>query len=529
MKKYTIIIICIAILFTNFYIASASMAYSSPIRFDGYDYFGNWHPNYGDDLEDRGLFRQNIYTNEVEKLSSNVYVFGIENDEIRYEDWGDGNYYSIQKGNKTPKKIFDYTKIDFIRSIKGENGVYHIKDNSIYYSDFNNPDETVEICNDEVFSKCNYRLYKIGNYLLADYYDRDLEKNMIVITDINNKCIKLIGDFWDDFFEIGYDDTHIMYTKKADDKKFLVVTNINDLDDEKAVIEVDKYTHYFSARTVDEDTIVLEGRIDNSVNLYIADMKTKSCIQLASDIMDYVYTNDQTIYYRKRGSLRKINADGTDDKEVWNKFWPWHFKFYCNKIIVVPFDDDELHGNDKVYDKPELCEYFPVTYPEALKDTLKDVISLKIGSCDVVADNEMFAIDCENLLVRPIMSEDGRTLVPLRFITEKLGGSLTFNQDEQSVFINYDSKNITLKIGSKTAIINNQEVILDTAPVIIEERTMLPLRFISEQCFLKQVIWDSGLIIIADKDKKLELNESDVNILKEQFFRFDEARDHSGL
>ena len=43
-----------------------------------------------------------------------------------------------------------------------------------------------------------------------------------------------------------------------------------------------------------------------------------------------------------------------------------------------------------------------------------------------------------------------------------------------------DMKKILLKIGSKTATVDGKEVEMDVAPLILENRTFVPIRFISE-------------------------------------------------
>lgn len=43
-----------------------------------------------------------------------------------------------------------------------------------------------------------------------------------------------------------------------------------------------------------------------------------------------------------------------------------------------------------------------------------------------------------------------------------------------------DMKKIILKIGSKVAIVDGKEVEMDVAPLILENRTFVPVRFVSE-------------------------------------------------
>jgi len=78
--------------------------------------------------------------------------------------------------------------------------------------------------------------------------------------------------------------------------------------------------------------------------------------------------------------------------------------------------------------------------------------------------------------------EEGRTMVPVRFVSEQLGAHVAWDGDEQKVTINLEDTTIVLEIGKETVWINDQEHegILDVPAEIVEDRTMVPLRFVSE-------------------------------------------------
>ncbi len=75
---------------------------------------------------------------------------------------------------------------------------------------------------------------------------------------------------------------------------------------------------------------------------------------------------------------------------------------------------------------------------------------------------------------------DGRTIVPIRAIIESFGGSAGWNNATQTVVLRLSDDEIKLNIGSKVAYLNNKSHPLDVAPVILNDRTMLPIRFIAE-------------------------------------------------
>ncbi|GIP18471.1 hypothetical protein J40TS1_41130 [Paenibacillus montaniterrae] len=96
------------------------------------------------------------------------------------------------------------------------------------------------------------------------------------------------------------------------------------------------------------------------------------------------------------------------------------------------------------------------------------------------------------------------TMVPLRIISEELGATVSWNQKEQQATImDGVGKTIIMKRGAANAIVNGQTVALDASIAIKSGRTMVPLRFVSEQLGLK-VTWseqDQRITLAADGGK----------------------------
>ncbi len=79
----------------------------------------------------------------------------------------------------------------------------------------------------------------------------------------------------------------------------------------------------------------------------------------------------------------------------------------------------------------------------------------------------------------PVIIND-RTLLPVRAVIEELGGTVGWDDETREVTLGYEGSEIVLTIDSTSAALNDQAQTLDTAPVIINDRTMLPIRFIAE-------------------------------------------------
>lgn len=93
---------------------------------------------------------------------------------------------------------------------------------------------------------------------------------------------------------------------------------------------------------------------------------------------------------------------------------------------------------------------------------------------------------------------EGRTLVPVRFIAEGLNANISYNGDTGTVSIQDPHMSISMKINSKTALVNGREVRLDVPAIIENGRTIVPLRFISENFRCKVKFYgESNLVTVA--------------------------------
>ena len=90
---------------------------------------------------------------------------------------------------------------------------------------------------------------------------------------------------------------------------------------------------------------------------------------------------------------------------------------------------------------------------------------------------------------KPMINADSRTLVPVRFVSEALGADVEWDGTTNTVSIAHEGKAIGLVIGQRTAQVDAGSVVLDTAAALVGGRTMVPLRFVSE-CLGATVEWD---------------------------------------
>ncbi len=114
-----------------------------------------------------------------------------------------------------------------------------------------------------------------------------------------------------------------------------------------------------------------------------------------------------------------------------------------------------------------------------LQRRMSGMVALQINSPYVYKESAVTQIDENNASVVPVVVND-RTLVPVRVISEGFGCEVGWNQDEQTVTITKGNDEIVLKINNLQYTVNGEKKDLDAAPRLMNDRTFVPLRAIAE-------------------------------------------------
>ena len=144
--------------------------------------------------------------------------------------------------------------------------------------------------------------------------------------------------------------------------------------------------------------------------------------------------------------------------------------WYSDSKLTKPFDfSAELTANSTLYAK----------WKE------NNEIILTIGSRKI----SVFGREIKNDVAPKIVND--RTMLPIRIVAESLGGTVTWNDELQRVTIQKGADVILITIGADTAYVNGTAVKLDAAAFVENGRTYLPLRFVSETLGA-QVAWNEA-------------------------------------
>ena len=217
----------------------------------------------------------------------------------------------------------------------------------------------------------------------------------------------------------------------------------------------------------------------------------------AKDILEISFkNNEQTEQYYKMGYFNKTDAN--------SPYVRWGMNTYYNYGYIQLFSDrDETYCacynpfSNVLYMYPAPMSSINDDGTALLQDGDKVYkVQFKPVVISVLFDGKRIAFD-----QLPVI-ENGRTLVPLRAIFEKIGATVEWDGDTQTVIAKSTENGtiIRLTIDSTTAMVNGVQVSLDVPAKIINGRTLVPVRFVSD-CFGVGVDWNGDIqsVILTSK------------------------------
>lgn len=136
------------------------------------------------------------------------------------------------------------------------------------------------------------------------------------------------------------------------------------------------------------------------------------------------------------------------------------------------------------------------------EELLREAVFLRIGSHTALCSAAVSAIYPGERSVTAY-ARDGRTFVPVRFVAEKLGADVAWENDTRTVVIRRDGHTIRMTVGAHSFTVDGAEQPMDVPAEFLpssdgNSRTMVPVRFVS-QALEYQVEWDQArmLVVIA--------------------------------
>jgi hypothetical protein len=130
----------------------------------------------------------------------------------------------------------------------------------------------------------------------------------------------------------------------------------------------------------------------------------------------------------------------------------------------------------------ELSQALEMTAPE---DLLGSEIQGKKGYILMAIDSPFMSVNGEEREIDPgrgtaptLISD--RTMVPIRAIVEAMGGTVGWNEAERKIDLAYGGHSVTMRLDSKDITADGAPKSMDVAPTVKNGRTLLPIRFAAE-------------------------------------------------
>ena len=132
-----------------------------------------------------------------------------------------------------------------------------------------------------------------------------------------------------------------------------------------------------------------------------------------------------------------------------------------------------------------------------------ETAELAVGEPKALINGVPYYIDGEDNTNAPYVVND-RTMVPIRFISEAFGANVAWDEETGTVTVKDLGTTITMTVNSSVYTVNGEERTMDAAPEIVKERVFVPLRATAE-AIGKNVGWnENGVISVSDREISVE-------------------------
>ena len=305
------------------------------------------------------------------------------------------------------------------------------------------------------------------------------------------------------------------YLKELSFDKLLVETGLDMYDENNSAKNESELTGILK-RKISHHPLRISVRFDKSIS---QDSINSAMSKLLMN--DYIFQIDYSpivsdntgewnilnLYIKYKETPEKITLDFS--KNVYNTATEVKFNVYAlygnkkvnitNDVLIYPYDSNKLNILKGTLKFKEPGNYNLLFEYQGLRETIS-VTGLNSNAFNYITnekpDNYVNVkvydqyIDFSTINQWPFI-ENGRTMVPLRAVFEVLNCNVKWEEASKSAVVEYGATKIIIPANSTTAYINGKASSLDVPAKIVNDRIMIPLRFVSE-AIEKTVIWDDA-------------------------------------
>ena len=213
-----------------------------------------------------------------------------------------------------------------------------------------------------------------------------------------------------------------------------------------------------------------EGKVnvDNNVKVSVVDKNGKVADEVNG--IAYAYVDSQSNKDAKV-TVEKVPVDVEQDKRadydvIKGKF---NIKVYANQPTTADIVVGVRTGDAKIYAGTLTYTFGEESIPAGTS------VVMTLGSTEMIVNNQL--VDMKDAAP---FAQDNRTFVPFRALGEALGAKVDYDQDAKTVTYKLGSSEIVMTLGSKDYTVNGVKKTMDVAPFAKDNRTYVPVRFVGE-------------------------------------------------
>lgn len=226
-------------------------------------------------------------------------------------------------------------------------------------------------------------------------------------------------------------------------------------------------------------------------------------------------TYDVFVNNRKRArniSMGELTDIAMIRMHIYSVTAPCSTKMYVDDMMVYKGDRIMTAEEKQAIAENVSIDSSTVITPELKKNRMKNAVALYAGAPRAMVRGTVKYIDSENPETTPYI-ENGTTFVPVRFISEALGGKVTWDEAAQTVSVKLNGKTIKLTVGNNVIDVDGEAKTISAAPMHKDNRVFLPLRAMGELAG-KKVFWDeTGIIVLSDEEEFFHW-DTDINLMR---------------
>ena len=223
----------------------------------------------------------------------------------------------------------------------------------------------------------------------------------------------------------------------------------------KELTVVDAYNTYGLAFDNKEGKV----NVENNVKVSVVDKNGKVAETVKGDV--YAYVDSQS------NKDAKVTVETVNEAEAYKgKF---NIKVYANQPTTADIVVGVKAANGAVYAGTLTYTFGEESIPAGTS------VVMTLGSTEMIVNNQL--VDMKDAAP---FAQDNRTFVPFRALGEALGAKVDYDQDAKTVTYKLGSSEIVMTLGSKDYTVNGVKKTMDVAPFAKDNRTYVPVRFVGE-------------------------------------------------